>query len=146
MNHHHDKIYKLDTKGKVRVWWIESTDNSYRTHSGILDGKIVTSGWIYPTKKNVGKVNETSIKEQTQIEVETEYELKLFQGKYHRELTSIESGAQFFEPMLAQKFDPKKDTKYPYCSQPKLDGLRGIVSAYGMQTRQGKPFVYALIS
>ena len=49
------KLYKIDTKGKTRVWWMEYDNEKYRTHSGIDDGKIVVSGWQYPEAKNVGR-------------------------------------------------------------------------------------------
>jgi len=136
-----EKLYKLDTKGKPRVWWIEHDDEKYRTHAGILDGKIVTSGWIFAEEKNIGKANHTSIKEQVSLEVKAEYEKKKYQGKYHESLDEAEGGAKFVEPMLAQKFDLKKDVGYPYVSQPKLDGVRCLVSKYHMQTRNGKEFV-----
>ena len=136
-----NKIYKLDTKGKPRVWWIEYDDEKYRTHSGILDGKIVTSGWIYAEKKNIGKANQTTVKEQVELEIKAEYEKKQYQGKYHTSLEEAASGAKFVEAMLAQKFSSKKHTQYPYISQPKLDGVRCLVSKYHMQTRNGKDFV-----
>lgn len=135
-----EKLYKLDTTGKPRVWWIEYDEEKYRTHAGILDGKIVTSGWIYAEEKNIGKANHTSVKEQVYLEVQAEYEKKKYQGKYHQSLDEAEGGAKFVEPMLAQKFDLKKSTDYPYVSQPKLDGVRCLVSKYHMQTRNGKEF------
>ena len=135
-----NKIYKLDTKGKTRVWWIEYDDEKYRTHSGILDGKIVTSGWIYPTEKNIGKANHTTIKEQVSIEVNAEYDKKQYQGKYHTTIDEAAGGAKFVEAMLAQKYNPKKDSNFPYISQPKLDGIRCLVSKWHMQTRNGKKF------
>jgi len=136
-----NKIYKLDTKGKPRVWWIEYDDEKYRTHSGILDGKIVTSGWIYAEKKNIGKANQTTVKEQVELEIKSEYEKKQYQGKYHTSIEEAASGAKFVEAMLAQKFSSKKHTQYPYISQPKLDGVRCLTSKYHMQTRNGKDFV-----
>ena len=47
---HNQKLYKIDTTGKTRVWWIESLSDRYRTHSGIDGGKIVVSGWQYPER------------------------------------------------------------------------------------------------
>jgi DNA ligase 1 len=137
----HETLYKKDSLGKIRVWWIESDEEKYRTHAGILDGKIVTSGWIYPEKKNVGKANETSVAQQVLLEVASEYEKKTNQGKYHISISETEEGANFFEPMLAQKFDPKKNKEYPFFSQPKMDGLRCLVSRDVMQSRNGKTFV-----
>ena len=136
-----NKLYKLDTKGKPRVWWIEYDEEKYRTHSGILDGKIVTSGWIYAEEKNIGKANHTTVREQVLLEVEAEYEKKKYQGKYHTSLEETSSGAKFVEAMLAQKYVPKKHNVFPYISQPKLDGVRCLVSKYHMQTRNGKEFV-----
>lgn len=143
---HNQKLYKIDTKGKVRVWWMESDASleAYRTHSGIDGGKIVVSGWQYAEPKNVGRSNETTGVEQMRLEVAAEYEKKLNQGKYHSSLSKANmSGASFHECMLADKYNPKKHTNFPYYSQPKLDGVRCLVSKYGMQSRNGKPIVSA---
>jgi DNA ligase-1 len=45
--------------------------------------------------------------------------------------------------MLADKYDAKKHNKFPYYSQPKLDGVRCLVSKDGMQSRNGKPIISA---
>lgn len=137
---HKEKIYKIDSKGKTRVWWMEYHEDRYCTHSGIIDGKIVTSGWIYPEQKNVGKSNETSISDQVLREVESEYENKLNQGKYHRSLEDISSGANYFVPMLAKS---KKDVKitFPIGSSPKLDGIRCIANVDILHSREGKEII-----
>jgi DNA ligase-1 len=134
----HEKLYKIDTMGRVRVWWLESTDEAYRTHSGLLDGKIVISGWQYPTEKNVGRANATTVAEQVLAEVKSKYENQEYQGKYARSINEAESGAKFFECMLAAKYAAKKNTNFPYWSQAKLDGIRCLVSDAGMQSRNGK--------
>lgn len=138
---HREKLYKIDTKGNVRVWWMDYDEEKYRACSGILDGAIVESGWQYPTEKNVGKVNATSLSEQVLSEVNSKYEARMYQGKYHPSIEEARKGAKFIECMLAEKFDPKKTKDYPYFSQPKLDGVRCLVSEDGMQTRNGKAFV-----
>jgi len=142
------KLYKIDTKDKTRVWWIEYDDEKYRTHSGIDGGKIVISGWQYPVSKNIGRSNETNIKEQVRLEVESHYNKKRNQGNYHPSFefkTLKETGEleNYTQCMLATKYDPKKHTNFPYYSQPKLDGVRCLVSKDGMQTRNGKPIVAA---
>ncbi len=139
MSNSMQNLYKIDTKGKTRVWWIEYDEEKYRTHAGILDGKIVVSGWQRPTEKNVGRSNATTVAEQVLAEVKAEYEKKLHQGKYHFSPSGAEQGAKFIECMLASKFDDKKHKQYPYFSQPKLDGIRCLISKNGMQSRQGKP-------
>lgn len=136
------KLYKIDSKGNARVWWIEYDNEKYRTHSGIDGGKIVVSGWQYPEAKNVGRANETTVEQQVIAEVESEYVKKQNQGKYHTSIgESIYFGAKFYECMLADKYDAKKHTKFPYYSQPKLDGIRCLISKDGMQSRNGKPIV-----
>ena len=138
---HHHKLYKIDTTGKTRIWWIEYDEEKFRTHSGIDGGKIVVSGWQYPTAKNVGRANETTVAEQVLFEVEAEYTKKQNQGKYHPTVSAANVGAKFHECMLADKYDPKKHNKFPYYSQPKLDGIRCLISKDGMQSRSGKPIV-----
>lgn len=136
-----EKLYKIDTKGNIRVWWMQYTGEAYRTCSGIQGGAIVQSGWQYPTEKNVGKANATTIAEQVESEVASKYEARMYQGKYHSSVEKARKGAKFIECMLAEKFDSKKTKDYPYYSQPKLDGVRCLVSEDGMQTRNGKSFV-----
>jgi DNA ligase-1 len=136
-----EKLYKIDRKGGIRVWWIEYTDEAYRTCSGLLDGAIVESGWIYPREKNVGRANATTIAEQVISEVASKYEARMYQGKYHPSIEESRKGAKFIECMLAEKFNAKKTKDYPYFSQPKLDGVRCLVSEDVMQTRNGKMFV-----
>ena len=136
----HPKLYKIDSMGRTRVWWMESNSEGYRTHSGLLDGAIVTSGWQYPTEKNVGKTNATTVAEQVLSEVASKYENQKYQGKYAETITEASKGAQFIECMLAAKYDPKK-TKGPFWSQPKLDGIRCLTSEEVMQSRNGKPLI-----
>lgn len=136
-----EKLYKIDSKGKTRVWWIEYDDEKFRTHSGLLDGKIVTSGWVYPEEKNVGRANATTISEQVISEVQSKYEARQYQGKYHPTIDEANSGAKFVECMLAEKYKAGKTKDFPYYSQPKLDGVRCLVQEEGMQTRNGKAFL-----
>lgn len=137
----HPKLYKIDSTGRVRVWWLESNDEAYRTHSGLEDGKIVVSGWQYPTEKNVGKVNATSISEQVLSEIKSKYEHQTYQGKYAESIDEAQKGAKFIECMLAASYDAKKNKAFPYWSQPKLDGVRCLVTEAGLQSRNGKPLL-----
>jgi DNA ligase-1 len=51
---------------------------------------------------------------------------------------------QYFEPMLAAKWEDCKDkVTYPIASQAKLDGIRCIVTKNGMFSRNGKPIISA---
>ena len=137
----HPTLFKIDSMGRVRTWFLESTDEAYRTHAGLQDGKIVTSGWQRPEEKNVGRSNATTVAEQVLAEVTSKYERQKWQGKYSESIEEARKGAKFIECMLATKYDAKKHNKFPYWSQPKLDGIRCLVSDGGMQSRNGKPLL-----
>ena len=139
------KVYKRDSAGKTRVWWAEiGTDGSswsWRTNSGIEDGKIVTSGWKSVEQKNVGKTNETSLKDQAMLEATADMKKKLERG-YFENIDSIDTFEKI-KPMLAIKHeDAKYDfKKNSYFSQPKLDGIRCIARQDGLWSRAGKEIV-----
>jgi DNA ligase 1 len=137
----HKTLYKIDSTGRTRIWWLESNEDAYRTHSGLEDGKIVMSGWQYPTEKNVGRANATSVTEQVLSEVKSKYEHQMYQGKYAETLEEAQKGAKFVECMLADSYNTKKNNDFPYWSQPKLDGVRCLASEAGLQSRNGKPLL-----
>lgn len=134
------KLYKRTSTGAIQVWWMQIEDHAYRTHSGQLDGKIVTSLWTLVDAKNVGRANETTREEQAILEVEAKYTKKVEQGKYYNDLRAIDSVAKFFSPMLAHKFDPDRIEEHFYL-QPKLNGCRCIADVNGLWSRNGKEFV-----
>lgn len=140
----HKTLYKKDSNNNTRVWWIESEDNKFRMHSGVLDGQIVVSEWTSCEGKNMGKKNETSPAEQCLAEVNANYKKKLAQGNYKETNDSISlSEDNFFKPMLAKEYG--EDGTYTegsvVYSQPKLDGTRCIATIEGLFSRQGKPIV-----
>lgn len=137
----HPTLYTLDSKGKVRVWYMEREGAQYRTVSGLEDGQKTTSGWTIATPKNTGKANQTSPEKQAELEVQAEYRKKL-DRKYHEDRSKV-SGAKFFAPMLAETFKgwDKRWTTSSVHSQPKLDGIRCIARVEGLFTRQGKKIV-----
>ena len=132
-------LYKYDTTGKIRQWYMEVDGEKYRTVSGISDGALVTTEWTIATPKNIGKANETSPEQQALLEVEATYVKKREQHGYAENVE--ESGVAHFSPMLAKKFAGKIVEKivFPTVSQPKLDGFRCVVRADGMYSRFGKP-------
>lgn len=134
------RLYKRDNNGNIREWYMEYDHEKYRTHSGILNGKTVTSGWKYAEAKNINKTNSTTIEDQVKLEVSYQYEKQINQGRYHNDILHVDNGAKFFEPMLAHKYNPKKH-KFPLISQPKLDGIRCVVSLDSMTTRNGKSII-----
>ena len=140
-----ETLYKLDSKGKVRVWYAETgTDGTrwgLRSIAGLEDGKKVTSEWTFVEQKNVGRSNETSLEEQATSEMASEVQKKKDRG-YFSDLKNVDTFDKF-KPMLAEKFE---DVEVNFAagnvySQPKLDGIRCIARKDGLWTRSGKEIV-----
>lgn len=137
-----DKLYALAVNGKTLEWVVEVKDNGFRTISGYTDGVKTVSEWTYCQGKNIGKKNATTANEQAEKEAQAMWQKKL-DGGFHEDISSI-NDEKFFKPMLAHKWEDHKDkVKYPIYSQPKLDGIRCIVRADGMWSRNGKPIISA---
>ena len=135
-------LYSQDTNGRVRIWFMEQNGNKYRTHSGVEGSdKIVISDWSSADPKNVGKKNATSGENQATAEIDAQYTKKLKTG-YHTEKNNAAKGTSYVEPMLAKKYG-EMDFAFPVYTQPKLDGMRCIVTKDGMWSRTGKPIVSA---
>jgi len=137
-----ETIYKKTKTGAVQEWTIEVSDNKYRTHSGQVGGIITTNSWTIVYGKNEGKANGTTDNEQALKEAIAKRTKKLESG-YFEDIKHINK-TQYFEPMLASKWEDSKDKiTYPIFSQPKLDGIRCIVTKDGMFSRNGKPIISA---
>ena len=137
-----ETIYKKTKTGATQEWTIEVVGNKYRTHSGQVGGVITTNEWTIVYGKNTGKLNETTDKEQTMKEAVAKRTKKLESG-YFENIKHINK-TQYFEPMLASKWEDSKDKiTYPIYSQAKLDGIRCIVTSEGMFSRNGKAIISA---
>jgi DNA ligase-1 len=137
-----ETIYKKTKTGATQEWTIEVSDNKYRTHSGQVGGQITTNAWTVVYGKNTGKANGTTDIEQALKEAIAKRTKKLESG-YFESITNIDE-QQYFEPMLAAKWEDYKDKiQYPIYSQPKLDGIRCIATKNGMFSRNGKPILSA---
>jgi len=137
-----ETIYKKTKTGATQEWTIEVVGNKYRTHSGQVGGIITTNEWTIVYGKNTGKLNETTDREQTMKEAVAKRTKKLESG-YFENIKHINK-TQYFEPMLASKWEDSKDKiTYPIYSQAKLDGIRCIVTSEGMFSRNGKAIISA---
>lgn len=135
-------LYKRAVNGKINEWTVEVKNNCFRTISGYNDGVKTTSEWTCCSGKNIGKKNETTPEQQALAEAQAMWTKKLELGSYES-ISDIDT-PKFFNPMLAHKFEDYKDKiTYPVYSQPKLDGIRCIVRADGMWSRNGKKIVSA---
>lgn len=128
------EIYKRDSAGRLRVWFMEQDGDRYRTFDGLMDGTVKASEWRIAHPTNVGRANERDGVAQATFEIESAYENKLTR-EYHRTVEATAQGAHFFKPMLAAKYEEFS----PGFAQPKLDGIRAIVTRDGVFSRQGKP-------
>lgn len=132
-----DTLYKLDNNGKIRTWTAEINKTAWRTVTGILDGKTVTSGWKTVRATNVGRSNERDVQEQAEFEAEASRIRRLESG-YFDDIKKVGSFDKF-NPMLAGSYSSlKKPLEFPVYSQPKLDGIRCIARHDGLWTRNGK--------
>lgn len=136
-------VYSQTTKGQVQEWVIEVEGATYRTHEGMVGGKITTSKPTVCKGKNTGKANATTPEQQAMKQAKAKWVKKMESGFDSPDnIATVE--AKFFEPMLAQNWkDQKQKVEYPAFAQPKLDGMRCVISRQGMFSRKGKPILSA---
>ena len=136
-------LYKRsNSKEHINQWQIEVEGNKFRTTTGFVNMKMFTGDWTECTPKNVGKKNATTAEQQALFEAQALHTKRKDLG-YWEDINDCDKKV-FFQPMLAQDYDKRKDKiQFPILSQPKLDGVRCIVKADGMWTRNGKEIISA---
>jgi ATP-dependent DNA ligase len=136
-------LYKRsNSKEHINQWQIEVEGSKFRTTTGFVDMKMFTGDWTECIPKNVGKKNATTSEEQALFEANALWQKRKDLG-YWEDINDCDKKV-FFQPMLAQDYDKRKDKiKFPILSQPKLDGIRCIVKSDGMWTRNGKEIISA---
>jgi ATP-dependent DNA ligase len=135
------KLFKYTQTGAVQEWQIFFDNGEYYTVSGQVEGKKITN---VPTKckgKNIGKKNETSPEQQAELEARAKWQKKRDEG-YTDDVDALDgANPQRYDPMLAKDYADYSDKlTFPVYSQPKLDGLRCVVTRHGAYSRQWKPF------
>lgn len=135
-------LYSRTSTGAVQQWTIEIEGNKYRTTHGQTDGKKQTTEWTVAQPTNVGRSNERDGAAQAEFEARAVWKKRTERG-YYEDVADIDK-PPFIEPMLAQKYEDRKDEiVFPIWSQPKLDGIRCICTRQGMFSRNGKKIVSA---
>lgn len=130
-------LYKRTASGAIQIWRKEIDGCKHRTLSGKIDGVQTVSKWTIAKEKNVGKSNYINAIDQAKREVDAAYDAKLRHGGYFENIQDIDK-IVYISPMLAKKY--KKDELFDYknvVSQPKLDGIRAIVTKNGIYSRLG---------
>ncbi len=136
------KLFKRAVNGKTLEWEIEVNGACFRTISGYTDGIKTTSEWTCCEPKNQGKKNATTAEEQALAEATAMHRKRIELGSFEN-INDIDTPV-YFKPMLAHDYNDYKDKiKLPVAIQPKLDGVRCIVRADGMWSRNGKPIISA---
>lgn len=121
------KLYRFDTKGKVRVWWVYSENDTYVVQHGLDGGKIQKK--ITKCKgKNLGKTNETTPEQQAEKEAKAKWFVQVQREDYAEDVNK--AGLQI-RPMLAHDYlkVPHRVDFEKTILQRKLDGLR-LVAGY----------------
>ena len=135
------KLYKKDSKGNVREWCVMVKGSNIYIEHGVRDGKQQVKVKECEAK-NVGRANERSPQEQATFEMDSLIKKQKDKG-YVDNLDDIDN--DIFLPMLAHDFSKRgKDITFPCLIQPKLDGVRCLVSRVGTdvlyRSRGGKLF------
>lgn len=139
------KIYKRNVDGSIQCWFKTYNESGHASNSqklketpfGIQEGKINTSKLKTVKAKNVGRSNETSIDEQIQSEIQSEYDKKLRTG-YTYDIEEIDN-LNINLPMLAAKYSDIVEKTNPdevVFSSAKLNGIRGIITKDSIKSRE----------
>lgn len=146
------KLYKYNSKNKILEWWItnlrenEDCTFSFDIKYGQRGGKIITKERRVVNGKNKGKSNETTIQQQTELEIGYLYQKQLDDGY----VQNIDDYVEPRRPMLAHKYQDRGKSidweKDNYAST-KLDGIRCFIfvdndSNCIFESRTGKEFKY----
>lgn len=151
MNYNKQILQKLDSKNKARIW-IASTDFketevgiTINISHGLQGGKQVTKQRFITAGKNIGKSNETTIKEQAQLELNSLYQSQIDKGY----VFDLEDFVVRHRPILAFTFEEKKHkVKWgnPHYASQKLNGVRCFTKVKNKQivfeSRTEKEFKY----
>jgi DNA ligase-1 len=139
-------LYTANKNGSVNYWTIEIQGHQTRTIYGKVGGKETVSEWYDSIAKNEGRSNEKTSSEQALFEAKTVWQKKLEKGAYQSEsearevVEGIRNGdvRRKENCMLAAKWIDIKakaikkfgstDSLFPCFCQPKLDGMRAIIT------------------
>jgi len=134
-------LYKIDSKGKMRIWTIWTEGGEIKQEAGLLDGNLVSNS-KFAKPKNVGKSNQTSEAEQAISEMNSTILGKLDEG-YFRTQDEAKT-IDVILPMLAKSYEDYADKiDWDNCfMQPKLDGMRCLAiikdGKVTLKSRDGK--------
>jgi DNA ligase-1 len=133
------KLFKATATGAIQEWQIITNGDRFYTISGQVDGKKILSALTKCKGKNIGKANETTPEQQAEAEAAAKWTKKVDEG-YTQDISQVGNLGLRVNPMLAKKYEDYKDHGFPVACQPKLDGLRCLITREGAYSRLWKPF------
>jgi DNA ligase 1 len=143
------KLYKQRQDGKYQGWYMVQNDDHYHSVSYICDvngvpveTSIVTSDPRLAKPTNEGRSNFRDGVAQAKFVIEAAIKSRLEQG-YVRNIGDQPMILDKISPMLADTFSNKTKLPNTYYSQPKLDGIRAIITKEGLFSRSWKPILSA---
>lgn len=150
-------LYKVDSAGKLRAWFMQRQGHKHRVVAGIHGGALVENAWTTCVSKGKGKA-QTDPEGQAHKEIEALY-TKNLDRDYYETPEEAAGPPRNYLPMLANSWkdttwekwtgrvppfaynpDPSESGAY---FQPKLDGYCCIARASGLQSREGLPILTA---
>jgi DNA ligase-1 len=141
-------LYSRTNTGAIEQWTLEVEGERYRTLHGQVGGIITETQWTIAKVKNAGRANQKTPDEQALLEAQSKWQKKVDKG-YTESINDVDK-ISFIEVMLAKSYGDFKDDVTNLLeaggvvySQPKLDGIRCIVTKDGMSSRNGKPILAA---
>jgi hypothetical protein len=153
----HRSLYKIDSKGKLRVWFMDRQGEKHRVVAGIDGGSLVAAGWTVCKSKGKGKA-QTTPEVQAIKEIEALYK-KGLDRDYYETPEAAAGPPRNYLPMLAESWSdttwekwvariakagvvvPDGETGVYW--QPKLDGYCNIARDHKLQSREGLPILTA---
>ena len=130
-------VYSPKSNENIQQWTIFIKDNMFWTEAGQVGGKLTLS------KPTVAKGNSRKTpQEDAFARAEKKWKDRMERSGFstREEAQSAKTKKKFIEPMLAYNVN-KVNYAFPIYAQPKLDGMRAIITKDGAFTRRGKRWV-----
>src|SRR6185503_20081165 len=119
-------LFALNKDGSFQEWKVFVHEGTVSVFFGKMGGKIQIKETVCKPK-NVGRANETTAEDQAIAEAISKWEKQVRLG--YRESTEELKTVDQISPMLAHDaLKRKNDIVYPAFVQPKLDGVRCLVT------------------
>lgn len=133
-------LYKIDNKDKVRVWKAWSEGDQVIVEHGVLEGKLQQSNYTAEAK-NLGKVNESTSREQADIEVKALYEDQMTNQHYRKSIEEAQEvkNANLIPRKILNYKDGWKKLPDSCITSVKLNGSRACIINGQLYSKIGRP-------